>query len=284
MTETLLSLGLLEKCWRYVVLGVIQGLTEFLPISSTAHLKVVPIILGWGDPGVSVTAVMQLGSMLAIIGYFKKDLQNLLKGFSYAIKNKHWDRKNARFSLVILAGTLPIIIAGMGIKTFWTNYEISFFRSVPFIALISITMAFLLAISELFGRRRKIIDDLDIKDGLVIGLGQVLALMPGVSRSGITLSTALLLGLKREDSARFSFLLGIPAITLAGISELKDSYSSSANVDILPLIFGVTSAGIVSLLSIHWLLNYLKTNNTTLFIAYRLFFGIVLLGWWHSYN
>ena len=259
MTEISHANELLENCFKYLILGIIQGLTEFLPISSTAHIKVVPLLLGWDDPGIALTAVIQLGSILAVITYFSKDLKAILKGLTLAIKRGQWREKNARLGVSIIVGTIPIVLAGMSIKLFWNDFENSFLRSVPFIALISIFMAILLAISEKMGNQIKSLSNTSGKDGLFIGIGQVLALIPGVSRSGITLTTALLFGWKREDAARFSFLLGIPAITLAGLVELKDTVNSQSSFtsEIIPLSVGITAAMIVSWIVIDWLLQYL---------------------------
>ncbi len=272
----------LALCFKYLVLGIIQGLTEFLPISSTAHIKVVPLLLGWDDPGVSVTAVIQLGSILAVITYFRRDLKIIFKGLILAIKYGQWREKNARIGIAIIIGTIPILLSGMSIKLFWNSFENSFLRSIPFIALISIVMAMLLAIAEKTGSQVKKLSDISGKDGLLIGIGQVLALIPGVSRSGITLTTALLVGWERKDAAKFSFLIGIPAITLAGLAELKNTFSYEGHLSntILPLLFGITTATIVSWIVIDWLLQYLQRNSTWIFIFYRLLFGVTLLVWW----
>ena len=183
MTEISHANELLETCFKYLILGIIQGLTEFLPISSTAHLKVVPLMLGWDDPGLALTAVIQLGSIFAVITYFRHDLKAMLKALTLAFKQGQWREKNARLGISIFVGTIPIVLAGMSIKLFWTDFENSFFRSVPFIALISIFMAILLAIAEQIGNKVKGLLNVSGKDGLFIGLGQILALIPGVSRS-----------------------------------------------------------------------------------------------------
>ena len=206
--------GLLEAIWRNFVLGVVQGLTEFLPISSTAHLKVVPVLVGWGDPGVSVIAVIQLGSIAAVIGYFRDDLRSVLRGISGAVRRGQWREPDARLGIAMAVGTVPILIAGLLIKLCWPGYETSPLRSVPAIAIVSIVMAALLALAEKLGPRSKRLEQVQGRDGLVVGLAQALALIPGVSRSGSTLTASLFDSWKRPDAARFSFLLGIPAITL----------------------------------------------------------------------
>ena len=281
MADPSASLGLWEACWRDLVLGIVQGLTEFLPISSTAHLKVVPVLLGWGDPGVSVTAAIQLGSIVAVIAYFRQDLAQVLQGISKAFRHGQWREPEARLGIAMAVGTLPILAVGLAIKLFWDEgYETSPLRSVPSIAVVSIVMALLLAVAERMGPRRKQLPDVSGRDGLVVGLSQVLALIPGVSRSGSTLTASLLDGWQRADAARFSFLLGIPAITIAGIVELKDALAATADAGPLPLVVGILAAAVVSWLAIDWLLKFLQRHSTWLFVAYRLFFGVSLLAWW----
>jgi len=280
MTDISITPGLLEACWRCFVLGVIQGLTEFLPISSTAHLKALPMLLGWGDPGVSVTAVLQLGSIVAVIGYFKNELNDILKGIALAFRFGRWGDPNARLGIAICSGTVPILFAGMATKIFWTDFEQSPARSIPAIAIISILMAILLAIAEEIGSRTKTLSKVSGKDGFVIGFGQMLALIPGVSRSGITLTSSLLNGWKRQDAAKFSFLLGIPAICFAGLVELKDAFHGPITSEGLPLLVGISAAAAVSWISIDWLLKYLQSHSTSIFVIYRVVFGFVLLIWW----
>ena len=271
------ELSLLEACWRTLVLGVVQGLTEFLPISSTAHLKVVPVLLGWGDPGVAMTAVIQLGSIAAVIAYFRADLAKVGRGISRALRQGQWDHPDARLGMAIAVGTLPIVIAGLAVKVFWPGYETSWLRSVQAIGVVSIVMALLLALAEQLGQRRKQLPAVQGRDGLIVGLAQMLAIIPGVSRSGSTLTASLLAGWQRSDAARFSFLLGIPAITLAGLVELKGALGSGSAYGPLPLLVGIVSAAVVSWLAIAWLLRFLQTNSTWPFVVYRLLFGIALL-------
>ncbi|TCD55100.1 undecaprenyl-diphosphate phosphatase [Synechococcus sp. BS55D] len=280
MTDVATAPGLLEACWRDFVLGVVQGLTEFLPISSTAHLKVVPVLAGWGDPGVSVTAVIQLGSIVAVIAYFRQDLQSVLKGISVAVSRGQWREPEARLGIAMAVGTVPILIAGLAIKLFWPAYESSPLRSVPAIAVVSIVMALLLALAERIGPRIKQLVQVEGRDGLVVGLAQVLALIPGVSRSGSTLTASLLDGWQRQDAARFSFLLGIPAITIAGLVELKGAFTEPSGGGVLPLLVGIVSAAVVSWLAIDWLLKFLQRHSTWIFVIYRLLFGVLLLVWW----
>lgn len=281
MPEPAASVSLLEACWRNLVLGIVQGLTEFLPISSTAHLKVVPVLLGWGDPGVSVTATIQLGSIAAVIAYFRSDLVQVLKGISRALRHGQWREPEARLGIAMVVGTAPILILGLLIKLFWSEgYEASPLRSIPFIAVISIAMALLMALAERLGPRVKKLADVSGRDGLIVGFAQALALIPGVSRSGSTLTASLFDGWQRADAARFSFLLGVPAISLAGLVELNQAFLVSAEAGPLPLITGIVSAAVVSWLAIDWLLKFLQRHSTWIFVAYRLMFGAALLAWW----
>ncbi len=281
MPDPAASLSLMEACWRNLVLGIVQGLTEFLPISSTAHLKVVPVLLGWGDPGVSVTAAIQLGSIAAVIAYFRSDLLQVLKGIGKAFRHGQWREPEARLGVAMVVGTIPILLVGLLIKLFWSEgYETSPLRSVPFIAMVSIVMALLLALAERLGTRQKKLADVSGRDGLIVGLAQMLALIPGVSRSGSTLTASLFDGWQRADAARFSFLLGVPAISIAGIVELNQAFAVSAETGPWPLLTGIVSAAVVSWLAIDWLLKFLQRHSTWIFVAYRLLFGAVLLVWW----
>tara|TARA_Y100001968_G_scaffold286256_1_gene286865 strand:+ start:131 stop:976 length:846 start_codon:yes stop_codon:yes gene_type:complete len=281
MTEVLGTAQNIENCIQYLVLGVIQGITEFLPISSTAHLKALPLMLGWQDPGVSVSAAIQLGSIAAVIIYFKKDLKKIWKGFFQIRKGKESKSNNSLLGETLLLGTIPILLAGFGIKIFWPDFENSIFRSLNSIGIVSIIMAFVLLYAEKYGIRKKYFSDLKRKDGIAIGLGQMLAIIPGVSRSGVTLSTALILGFKRQDAARFSFLLGIPSISIAGLSEIKNALRISTGYDLLPITIGIITSAIVSWLAIDWMIKYLQKNNTYIFILYRILFGIISL-FWHA--
>ena len=273
------SLGVLEACWRFCVLGVVQGLTEFLPISSTAHLKVVPVLLGWGDPGVAVTAVIQLGSIAAVIGFFREDLKQVVGASWQALRSGQWTTPEARLGQAILWGTLPILVAGLGIKLFVPNFDESPLRSLTSIGLVSIVMGLLLGLAERVGSRRRVLSDVVVRDGWLVGVAQTLALIPGVSRSGSTLTAALFDGWKRSEAARFSFLLGIPAISLAGLVELKDAFSAPAAGGALPLLVGIVSSAVVSWLAIAWLLRFLQTHSTWWFVGYRVFFGLGVILW-----
>lgn len=261
-----------------IVIGLIQGFTEFLPISSTAHVKVIPVVLGWGDPGVALTAVIQLGSIAAILWYFWKDLTQVTGGMIRAIAKSDYASTDFRLGLGILLGTLPILLLGVLIKLWVPNYDESPLRSMGAIAIASIVMALLLAVAEQVGTRKRKFDALGVWDGIWVGLAQALAVIPGVSRSGSTLTAALGLGLERATAARFSFLLGIPAITLAGLIELPELFDADLSViGPIPLIAGLIATVISSYVSIAWLIRFLQRHSAWVFVWYRLAFGVVIL-------
>lgn len=267
-------LGILEA----FILGMVQGLTEFIPISSTAHLKVVPVMLGWGDPGVTLTAVIQLGSIAAVLWYFWKDLSILANGTLRALVRKEFDDPDFRISLGILLGTLPILIVGILIKVAFKEFYEESVRSLWVIGLVSIVMGILLGLAEQFGKRKRNFNQLGLPDGILMGCAQALALIPGVSRSGSTITAGLFMALDRPTAARFSFLLGLPAITLAGLIELVDVVKDGfAGIGIVPLIVGLFSATFFSYLSIAWLIKFLQTQSTWVFVIYRVLFGLALL-------
>ena len=265
--------------FQAVVLGIVQGLTEFLPISSTAHLKAVPVALGWGDPGVAFTAVIQLGSIGAVVWYFWADLSQIIRGVIKAIAKKDYQAQEMRMAMGIGLGTLPIVICGLCLKVFVSDLDNSAFRSMTTIACASIVMALWLALAEYKGKHVRSFNHLDAQDGILIGIAQALALIPGVSRSGSTITAGLFIGLERSTAARFSFLLGIPAITLAGLVELLGVFKAGVNSDeLLILAVGTVSSAIWSYLAIAWLIKFLQKRSTWVFVWYRLAFGIVILG------
>lgn len=262
-----------------IVLGMVQGLTEFLPISSTAHLKVVPVALGWGDPGVAFTAVIQLGSIAAVLWYFWGDLVQVTTGAIKAIRTSDYQSNEFRIALGIGLGTIPIVFFGLLIKAFIPDFDNSPLRSTFAIAIASIVMSLLLGLAEQVGNRKRNFENLTTQDGIWMGLAQAMALIPGVSRSGSTLTAGLFIGLERATAARFSFLLGIPAITLAGLVELKGVLEEGlGEAGLLPLVIGIISSAVFSYLAIAWLIRFLQTQSTWVFIWYRLVFGAVILG------
>ena len=265
--------------FQSLILGLVQGATEFLPISSTAHLKVVPVVLGWGDPGVAYTAVIQLGSIAAVLWYFWGDLRQITTGSVRAIASSNYRSNEFRLACGIVLGTIPIVFFGLLIKIFVPDFDSSPVRNLSAIAIVSIVMSLLLGLAEKLGKRKRQFEDLNVIDGVLMGLAQSLALIPGVSRSGSTLTSGLFLGLERAAAARFSFLLGIPAITLAGLVELKSALEIGLDSSaILSIVVGVISSAVFSYIAIAWLLRYLQTKNTWIFVWYRLAFGVAILG------
>lgn len=265
-----------------VVLGVVQGLTEFLPISSSAHLKVVPSMLrlfdsSYTDPGVAYTAVIQLGSVLAVLTYFFKDLLQLAAGSLKAIQEKDFGNQDFRMTAAIIVGTIPICVIGLALKAI-LELDDSPLRSLYVIGGASIGMGLLLLAAEKFAKHSRDISQVAGRDGAIVGLGQAMALIPGCSRSGSTLTFALFLGFKRDEAARFSFLLGIPAIVLSGLLELKDMLKSGlGDAAMSGLIVGLVVSTIVSYLAIWWMLKFLKNHSTIIFVIYRLIFGAVTI-------
>ncbi len=261
-----------------IVIGIVQGLTEFLPISSTAHVKVVPVALGWGDPGVAFTAVIQLGSVAAILWYFWDDLYKVTNNMLRATVRRKFSSPDFRLGLGIILGTVPIVVCGLAIKAFVPDYDNSIVRSTAAIAITSIVMALLLGLAEMMGKRERGFPQLGLWDGIGVGFAQALALIPGVSRSGSTLTAGLFMGLERDTAARFSFLLGMPAILLAGLVELKDlAESGGGDAGWGPLVAGLIAAVVSSYLAIAWLIKFLQRHSTWVFVWYRLAFGVAIL-------
>jgi len=264
--------------FQSIVLGIVQGLTEFLPISSTAHMKAVPVALGWGDPGVAFTAIIQLGSIVAIVWYFWDDLTQVISGMVRAIAQSDYQSQDFRIGLGIFLGTFPIVICGLLMKALIPDLDNSPIRSMGAIAIASIVMALLLALAETVGKRMRNLDKLGTQDGVIMGCAQALALIPGVSRSGSTLTAGLFMGLERATAARFSFLLGIPAITLAGLVELVGLLETNfGGIGLVPLVAGLIASAASSYAAIAWLIRYLQNHNTWVFVWYRLGFGVAIL-------
>jgi undecaprenyl-diphosphatase len=268
--------------WQAFVLGIVQGLTEFLPISSTAHLKVVPAIFGWKDAGLSFDAVIQLGSIAAVVGYFWKDLSNITLGSIKAVRSQNYKSQEFKLAVAIAIGTIPILFGGLLIKIFVPDYDKSPLRSLTAIAIASIVMSSLLALAEILGQRGKTekrqFHRVRVIDGILMGVAQTMALVPGVSRSGSTLTAGLFLGLDRVAATRFSFLLGIPAITIGGLVELISLIKKGfGDVGVGQLAIGLFSSVIFSYLAIAWLLKFFQTHTTWVFVGYRLIFGALLL-------
>lgn len=259
-----------------IVLGIVQGLTEFLPISSTAHLRVVPAFAGWEDPGTAFTAVVQLGTMAAVVLYFRRDLWNMARAFLKTLTGERplWRTPDTdgKLGWYIVLGTIPISIIGFALK----NVIEDEFRSLELIATVMILFSLVLYAADTRGARTREVSELTLSDGIKIGFAQALALVPGVSRSGATISAGLLLGLTREAATRYSFLLSVPAVVLSGLFELRKV--SGGELDIAPTIVATIFAFIAGYATIAWLLHYVRSHNFSIFVAYRVILGIIVLG------
>jgi undecaprenyl-diphosphatase len=256
-----------------IVLGLVQGLTEFLPISSSGHLRIVPALLGWEDPGAGFTAVIQLGTMAAVLIYFRADLWRIalawLREVRVPIRRASQD---ARLGWFILLGTIPISIFGI----VFSNQIESGARSLYLIGSALILFSIVMVAAERAGSRRRTIEELNGRDGLFVGMAQALALVPGVSRSGATISAGLFRGFDRVAAARYSFLLSVPAVVLSGLFELRkigdDGSASVGATAIATLVAFVTGY-----LAIAWLLRYLSTHSLDIFAVYRVALGVLVL-------
>ena len=264
-----------------LVIGIVQGLTEFLPISSTAHVRIIPSLLGWNDPGAAVTAVTQLGTLAAVLIYFRNDLYSLTHAGVRSViqfsRRNEWDGKMVKETKLfwfIALGTLPIGIFGLIFK-----HQIETdLRSLTIIGWSLIGLAVLLALAEAAAKHRRKIEEMNFIDTQIIGIAQAVALIPGSSRSGVTITAGLFLGLTRESAARFSFLLSVPAILASGLLELKDLVQRGIGDEgLFNLIFATLVAGVVGYLSIAFLIRWLQTRSTLIFIVYRIALGILIL-------
>lgn len=262
---------------KVAVLGVVQGITELLPISSTAHMRVVPALLGWRDPGSAFSAAMQLAALVAVISYFWQDVHRLAVGSVSAIRHRRFTDPELRLATWLVLATGPIIAAGILLSS-TLNTCSSPLRTLPIIGWACILMAMLMALTEVFATHRRSVENASLIDALLVGLAQVGALIPGVSRSGSTLTAALTLGFRREEAARFSFLLGIPAIALAGSKELWALHK--ANLDThgwSVLALGLIVASVSAFVAIWALMRVLERFSAWPFVLYRGMLGVVLL-------
>ena len=255
--------------WFAALLGVVQGLTEFLPISSTAHLRIAPALFGQPDHGAAYSAVIQLGTLAAVIVYFARDLFIAMPRAMLRAP----DSPEGRLPYYIAAGTLPIVIVGLGFKDFITGDA----RSLYVVGSALIAVGALMYAVDRSARDDRGLADLQLRDALFIGVAQSCALIPGVSRSGATIVCALFLGMRRSDAARFSFLLGIPAIAGAGIFELGDALDELGDGAWLPIAIGTLTAAISGYATIAWLLRYLEHKSLAPFAGYRVILGIVII-------
>lgn len=271
--------------WFAALLGVVQGLTEFIPISSSAHLRILPAVLGIEDPGAAYTAVIQLGTLVAVLVYFAKDLIAL----PGAMLQRDLSTPAGRLPWLLAAATVPIVVVGLLLKKQIEGDLRSLYVIV--IAMISVGIAMAVIDRIASGRGSRPLDAITLSDAVLVGLAQTLAVVPGVSRSGATICMALLLGFSRSDSARFSFLLSIPAIAGAGIFELRTAIVGSSAVPALgrlavpalgreaipALLVGTGTAFVVGYFSIAWFIKWLGSHDLLGFAIYRVVAGLALL-------
>jgi undecaprenyl-diphosphatase len=258
-----------------LTLGLVQGLTEFLPISSIAHLRVIPALLGWPDPGAAFSAVLQLGTLAAVLVYFASDLWIMARAALRGVADgRPWEKQEARLAWYILIGTLPIGVCGL----LFRRLIVAEFRSLYVISGSLIVLGIFLWVAEQRAGFRRGVESLGWVDSQLIGLAQALALIPGSSRSGTTITAAMFLGLTREAAARFSFLLGVPAIGAAGLFELRDLLKHGlGGSEESALAIGILTSAVSGYLAIDLLLRYLRTRTTYVFVWYRIGLGILLL-------
>jgi undecaprenyl-diphosphatase len=262
---------------KVAVLGVVQGVTELLPISSTAHMRVVPALLGWPDPGSAFSAAMQLAALGAVITYFWSDVKNLMFGATGALIKRDFADRNFLMAAYIVLATIPIVIGGLFLKDA-LNACGSPLRGLAVIGTACIVMAILLAIAEITARHIRRYEDVTLRDAMIVGLAQVGALIPGVSRSGSTLTAALFLGFKREEAARFSFLLGLPAIAAAGLKELWVLQRAGLSAEGWSILgVGLLVAALSAFVAIFALMRVMERFSSWPFVFYRAAMGGLLL-------
>ncbi len=259
--------------FRAVVLGVIQGLTEFLPISSSAHLAIFPKFFGWDDPGAAYTAVIQIGTELAVLLYFWRDIWTIGSGWVRGVFSREARQAPEwRMGWFVIIGSVPIVVLGLLLQDAIDRD----FRNLWVIGTTLIVLGIVLGIAERVGRKTSPIEDLTMKHAVLLGLAQAGALVPGVSRSGATISMGLLLGYERAAATRYAFLLAIPAVVGAGIFKLKD-IGGDNTYGTGPTIVGTVVSFVVGLAVIHWLLKYVSTHSYTPFVVYRVGLGALVL-------
>jgi undecaprenyl-diphosphatase len=258
-----------------IVLGIAQGLTEFLPISSTAHLRIVPAFAGWEDPGAFFTAVVQLGTMLAVVIYFWRDLLRIVRTWFLSLRRPALrDELDARMGWYVIVATIPIAIFGLAFNDQIEDGA----RNLYLIGVMLIVLGLVLLAADVTSKRVRDVEDVGMRDAVWVGLAQALALIPGTSRSGATITAGLFLGLKRDAAARFSFLLSVPAIVLSGLYGLLEIFTGEGDVSLGALTIATVFAFIFGYLSIAFLLHFLATHSTLVFVIYRVVLGAIVIG------
>ena len=259
--------------FQAIVLGIVQGLTEFLPISSSGHLRIVPAFAGWEDPGAAFTAVIQLGTMAAVLLYFRRDLWNIGRGWVAGLRDPAVrGTLDSRMGWYLIVGTIPIVVFGFAFDDAIEEDA----RSLTLIGTTLIALGLLLLLAEKVADHERPVESVTWRDSLIIGFAQAAALIPGVSRSGATITAGLFLGFDRAAAARFSFLLSVPAVVLSGVYQLRDIGGEGA-VGFVPTALATIFAFVSGYLSIAFLLRFLANHTTAVFVVYRVGLGIVVL-------
>ncbi|WP_457208011.1 undecaprenyl-diphosphate phosphatase [Nocardioides sp. P5_C9_2] len=257
-----------------IVLGTIQGLTEFLPISSSAHLRIFPELFGWGDPGAAFTAVIQIGTELAVLIYFRHDIWRIGKAWVLSLFKPEWRGQfDARMGWFVIIGSLPIVVLGVLLKDVIEED----FRNLWIVGTTLIVMGVVLGLADHFSTDDREIKQITLRDAILMGVAQALALIPGVSRSGATISMGRVLGFEREAATRFAFLLAIPAVVGAGLFELKEIPNGDNTYGWGPTIVATVVSFAVGYAAIAWLLRYVSTHSYTPFVVYRVLLGAATL-------
>ncbi len=262
---------------KVAFLGVVQGFSELMPISSTAHMRAVPAVLGWHDPGSAFSAAMQMAALVAVISYFWSDVRQLVGGSVSAISRRQYNDPQLLMLVKIALATVPILVAGALLSRLLNQCN-SPLRTLPVIGWACVIMGVLLALAELLARHRRTMAQSSLLDALIVGVAQVGALLPGVSRSGSTLTAALALGFKREEAARFSFLLGLPAIAAAGLKEIWELHRAHLDAHGWSILaVGLIVASISAFVAIWALMRVLERYSAWPFVLYRIALGVFLL-------
>lgn len=271
-----------EQLVQAIVLGVVQGLTEFLPISSSGHLIVVPALLGWDDPfieSLAFSVMLHVATLAALLIYFARDWIRLIPAGLAALRDRSLnDDPDRRLAWLLAATTIPAVLVGLALNDLIETA----FREPRLVAMTLVAGAVLLWLADRVGSRSRGVEQLTFPNALAIGAAQALALVPGVSRSGISLSAGLFAGLTREAAARFAFLMATPITAGAGIWEARKILAGEAGVDlpIAPLLAGMAASLVAGLLAIAFVMRYLRTNGVGLFVAYRLVLAAVVVVAW----
>lgn len=260
--------------FKAVVLGVIQGLTEFLPISSSAHLRIFPELFGWEEPGAAFTAVIQIGTELAVLIYFRKDIWRIANAWTRSLFDPSWRGSfDARMGWYVIVGSVPIVILGITLKDIIEND----FRNLWVVGTALVVLGVVLGIADRTSRSDLTIEKMNLQHALALGAAQALALVPGVSRSGATISMGRFLGYDREAATRFAFLLAIPAVVGAGLFELKEIPGGDNPYGVMPTVVATVVSFVVGYAAIAWLLRYVSTRSYLPFVLYRIGLGSLTL-------